>query len=131
MKTIVKFFDYVEDKLRSLLSRHPILYGLIGGIGIVLFWRGVWHTADEFAFLTGPVSFIIGAVLLLLIGVFVSVFIGDQIIISGLKHEEKEIDKELGKAETEIHSEKDMLREIDAHLENIQTQLKKKKRTTK
>ena len=43
---ISRFFDKLEDRVRSWLSHQPILYALIGGIGIVLFWRGVWHTAD-------------------------------------------------------------------------------------
>ena len=45
-KNIVKFFDKLEDKTRAMLSRMPILYAFVGGIGVVLFWRGVWHTTD-------------------------------------------------------------------------------------
>jgi hypothetical protein len=40
------FFDKFEDHIRTHLSRYPIVYTIIGGIAIVLFWRGVWHTAD-------------------------------------------------------------------------------------
>ena len=46
-RKIVRFFDKLEDKIRGRLSHHPIFYALVGGIGVVLFWRGVWHTADD------------------------------------------------------------------------------------
>ena len=62
-KKIIKFFDKLEDVIRGHLSRFPILYGMLAGIGIVLFWRGVWHTADEYAFMTGPLTFIIGSII--------------------------------------------------------------------
>jgi len=43
---VIDFFDKLEDVIRGHLSRYPIAYTLIGGVAIVLFWRGVWHTAD-------------------------------------------------------------------------------------
>ena len=55
MKSIIKFFDKIEDKIRGKLSHYPIFYAFIGGVGIVIFWRGVWHTAD---FFTGSYFFL-------------------------------------------------------------------------
>jgi hypothetical protein len=52
---IFHFFDKLEDRVRGFLSRKPTLYAIIAGFAIVLFWRGVWHTADLFPVLTGPV----------------------------------------------------------------------------
>ncbi|MCX6718865.1 MAG: hypothetical protein NTZ38_00600 [Candidatus Taylorbacteria bacterium] len=46
LKNILNFFDKLEDVVRAHLSRYPIAYTFVGGIAIVLFWRGVWHTAD-------------------------------------------------------------------------------------
>ena len=92
-REIINFFDKLEDKIRGKLSHYPLVYAFLGGIGMVLFWRGVWMPADEFSFLTGPVSIIISVSVLLLIGLFASFFVGDQIVISGLRKEKKLIEK--------------------------------------
>ncbi|MDO8481512.1 MAG: hypothetical protein Q7S75_00305 [bacterium] len=102
---VSKFFDRLEDRVRGHLSHYPIPYAIIGAVGVVLFWRGVWHTADLFAFMTGPVSTLIGVCILLLTGLFVSFFIGDNIIIAGLKREKKLAEK----TELEIETEKEEL----------------------
>ena len=126
IKNIIKFFDKIEDKTRSFLSRHPIIYAFIGGIGIVLFWRGVWHTADLFPFLNGPVSIIISIIILLITGLFVSFFIGHSIILSGLKQEKKIEEKEISEIETEmdiLKKEKDLVNGIYSRLEKIEKTL--------
>ena len=88
-KKIVRFFDKLEDHVRVALSHYPIIYTIIGGFSIVLFWRGVWMTADYFPFLNGPVSIIISVSILLVTGLFVSFFITDRIILTGIKQEKK------------------------------------------
>jgi len=77
-------------------------------------------TADMFNFMTGPVSVIIGIVTLLLIGLFVSFFIGDQIIISGIKAERR-IDE---KTEEEIRHEIITFGNIKNDLDEIKNQIK-------
>jgi hypothetical protein len=148
---IYKFFDKLEDKVRGKLSHKPIIYGFIGGIGIVLFWRGVWHTADYLSeliyystsygpgFITsiearwwdGPLSFLIGSILLLITGLFVSSFIGNEIIISGLKGERKMTEK----TEEEIKQESELIqgtisqiKEIREHIEEIDKIIKEIKK---
>jgi len=120
MEKIIKFFDKLEDKIRRKLSRRPIIYASVGSVGIILLWRGVWMTADMFNFMTGPVSVIIGIVILLLIGLFVSFFIGDQIIISGIKAERR-IDE---KTEEEIRHEIITFGNIKNDLDEIKNQIK-------
>ncbi len=115
-----EFFDKLEDHIRNWLSRRPILYALFTGTGVILFWRGIWHTADMLVhsyaayapgiginwdgmvWWDGPLSIVVGLIILLLCGVFVSSFIGNEIIISGLKREKKfseKIESELEKIE--------------------------------
>ncbi len=97
MKKIVSFFDKLEDKIRGKLSRRPIGYSLLGGILVVLFWRSVWETADILMrtdtilgfILYPPILLVITVTGLLLTGLMVSTFIGDRIILSGLRHEKK------------------------------------------
>ncbi|MEK7635993.1 MAG: hypothetical protein AAB405_02800 [Patescibacteria group bacterium] len=116
VKIIVKFFDRLEDKVRASLSRRPIVYTFIGAVAIVLFWRGVWMTADMFEFMNGPVSILLSVALLLLTGLFVSFFIGDRLLISGLKQEKKIAEK----TELEIRTETDLINEIKIRLEKIE-----------
>jgi hypothetical protein len=146
--SIFHFFDKLEDKVRSRLSRKPIAYAFIAGAGIIIFWRGVWHTTDfvmqssfsilypdsstslgAFMWWDGPLSIVIGAVLLLMTGAFVSSFIGSEIIITGIKGEKKLTEKteaELEASESVVEHVKKEVDEMTKKLEEIEEELKKK-----
>ncbi len=127
-KKIVKYFDRLEDRIRGRLSRYPIIYTGIGGVAIVLFWRGVWMTADQimkilpiqYAWLDGPLSVVISSFILLITGLFVSFFVTDKIIVSGIRQEKKLVEQ----AEVEIHKEADTLKIIKTEVHNIEDELK-------
>lgn len=112
IKTITKFFDQLEDAIRQRLSRRPIVYAFIAGLAIVLFWRGVWTLADLFAFMTPGVSLIVSIGLMLLTGTFVSFFIGERLIFSGLKKEKRSDQKTEEEFSQEEASRKIILTEI-------------------
>ncbi len=118
---IICFFDQLEDKIRISFSHYPIAYAFVGGVGVVLFWRGIWETADLFPWFTGPLSIVVGFLILLLSGLLVSVFIGDSIIMSGFNREKKLAEK----TESEVRSEKDTIQYVVKELEEIDTDLKK------
>lgn len=118
-KHFVSYFDKLEDKIRFRLSRNPIVYALVGAIGIILVWKGVWEMAAAFSWLHGAASFLLGTVILLLSGLLVSFFIGDSILISGFKKEKKLMEK----AESEVHSEMEILDEIRVRVERIEKEL--------
>jgi len=125
MKGLIKFFDKLEDKVRGKLSHYPILYAVLGGIGVVLFWRGVWHIADELN-LGSIASMVIGSVILLITGVFVSEFIGSKIIMSGIEGEEKISEKakaELETEETELDDIKTTLDRVEQKISNLEKEL--------
>ncbi len=122
---ILHQFDKLEDRVRGYLSNYPIIYALIGGLGIVLFWRGVWITADYFAgdklgtIWDGPFTTLISIIILLTTGIFVASFIGEQIIISGLKGEKKLIEK----TKTELEASESAVAKILIKLEKIESRL--------
>lgn len=128
MRSLIKFFDKFEDHTREKLSRVPILYGIIGGTALVLFWRGIWHTADILerkggiwgALFDAHMSVGLSAVVLLATGLFVSFFIGDRIILSGLTHEKKIEEK----TESEVRAEGTLLLDMYKKLERIEGELK-------
>lgn len=98
---IVRFLDKIEDKIRQRLSKRPAFYALIAGVAIVLFWRAVWNLADMFSFMTPIFSLILSVVVMLLTGTFVSFFIGERLLLSGLR-QEKRIDE---KTQEEVQEE--------------------------
>jgi hypothetical protein len=148
LRDLIKFFDRLEDKTRTKLSHWPILYAFIGGTGVVLFWRGVWHTTD---FLTerfilgippnqsinlpfpfwwdGFFSLVIGTFLMLLTGLFVSNFIGNEIIISGIRGEKKVAEKTESELENEVatlHKIQQTLNALVKKVDQIEEKLKNK-----
>jgi len=145
-KKIYNLGDRLEDIVRGRLSHYPIIYAFIGGAGIIIFWRGVWHAVDYFTeffiaddsvasasihklpWWDGPLSILIGTVLLLTIGLFVTSFIGNEIIISGLKKEKKITEKteeEIGDDLKEDEKIKHEIHKMNSRLKRMSKILKK------
>lgn len=117
LKRVVSFFDKLEDKVRIRLSHSPILYSLIGAVGIILLWKGVWEIAEAVPALHGIGSVAAGVIILLASGLLVSFFIGDSIILSGFKREKKLTER----TEEEIlTTEKAQAAEILSKLDHMQ-----------
>lgn len=141
INNVYKFFDKAEDFFRRFLSRRPIFYAFIAGIGVVLFWRGVWHSVDFWVgyysrqnsinvgidsaglpWWDGLLSFVVGSAILLLTGPFVSSFLGNELIISGLRGEKKLAEK----TEDEVESEMEKISKIQKEMAGIKKLLAKK-----
>ena len=126
--SVNSFFDKLEDRMRAVLARVPIIYAFLGGVGIVLFWRGVWHFADKLEALGGwwgivfsaEGSTVLSIVVLLLIGLFVSFFVGDVIILYRVKKEKKLVER----TRAEIATELTEIEQIEKKLEIIEIEIK-------
>jgi hypothetical protein len=135
IEAITRFFDKLEDKVRVRLSHRSVLYAFIGGATQVIFWRGIWHTSDFI--MTGnwylseargfwgwvfyePVSLVWSTAILLLTGLFVSGFIGERIIISGLKKEKKVTDR----TEEEVQKEENKINLLNTKIDLLMNELK-------
>ncbi len=128
MERIIIFFDKLEVRIRGKLSHYPVLYAFVGGVGVVLFWRGVWHTADDMD-LGSILSLIIGFIILVVTGVFVAEFIGNKLIISGLIGEKKLETKEEGEIETEetqLRNLQNTLNRVEKKLSELEGEVEKK-----
>ena len=127
LKQIYNYFDKLEDRVRARLSRSPILYTFIAGFGIVLFWRGVWHTGDILEaqggiwaiLFSGPGSIVVSVLVLLVTGLFVSFFVGDAIIMSGLKKEKKSTEH----TEEEVKKESEKINHMEAVLDKLEKEV--------
>ncbi len=125
VKSVIDFFDKLEDKIRGHLSRYPIVYAFIGGVSVVLFWRAVWHTADILQAKGGwleiifyePYNLVIATAIMMATGLFVSFFIGDTILMAGLKGQKKATEKTKQEVEAE-----------EQELNNIRTSIKEMKK---
>jgi len=151
IRFIIRYFDKLEDKVRSRLSHRSILYALIGGSLTVMFWRAIWHTSDKIMygenfsdmfneasiilktngfwsfFFYEPITLIWTIIFLLITGLFVSIMIGDRIILSGIKHE-KRVDE---KTEEEIKKEEEEIKNIMQKISTIAGDLKEVKELLK
>jgi hypothetical protein len=123
MKKVFKFINKSINKTRKKLSKKPVLYSIIAGAFIVLFWRGIWHTTDiletkggilGFIF-SGPVSIILSLIVLLFIGVFVSEFVGDVFLMYGFK-KEKEV---MSKTKDDVEVEKKNIENVEQVIDDL------------
>lgn len=73
----------------------------------------------------GPLSIIVGSGLLLITGIFVSNFIGNEIILSGLRGEKKLAEKTADEIKTEIGAIGEIKQEVQKISEKLDQLIKK------
>lgn len=121
-RKIHHYFDKLEDKVRGKLSKSPLVYSFIGAVATVSIWRGVWMVSDSWN-VPAWLSLVGGILLAMLTGLFVSFFIGDNIVISGLQ-QEKRVDE---KTKDEIIKEEHEIEEVKRDIKEIKEILLKNK----
>ncbi len=128
----MQFLTKLERAIRRRLKRHPLLYAFVAGVGVVLFWRGVWHFADFLALnfisandtttsidwasgLDSALSLVVGGLLLLSTGLFVSELLSGEVLITRTEKEEEIT----GKTEKGVERESAELPHIEEEIHHI------------
>ncbi len=114
-------FLKIEERARRAFEEYPFIHAFLAGVGVILFWRGVWEIAD-INNLNPVVSIILGVLILGGIGLFIQTFIGNTLIIKKIKHEvemEKENKKEVKQFEKEIIKEEITLNHLFTQINEL------------
>ncbi len=125
MKSITKTFLDIEEKARQFFVRIPFIQAFLAGIGVIIFWRGVWEGLDRIG-VTPVNSIILGALILGAVGVFIQTFIGNTIIIREVKQEKQVEKKAIKEIEGEVTTEETTLAQLSAKLDRIEGLIEKK-----
>jgi len=118
MKSITKILLNAEESARLYFEKTPFIQAFLAGIGVIIFWRGIWEWLDMNQ--VSPVtSVVIGSLILLCVGVFVQTFIGNTIIIKNVEQEERFEKKAIKQMEGEVDSEEVTLSSLSAQLDEL------------
>lgn len=117
-KKAISVFNKLNNKIKSRLSDRPILYAAVAAIGIVLLWRGIWMIADDIG-VSGWTSAIVGVAVLLITGVFVSAFVGNKTLLTGLQDQKKMSKEEKKCLELDLQHEHEAINNINESLQDI------------
>lgn len=108
--------------LREKLKKHHVFYAFLGGIGIVLFWHGIWESLNliyrnvtsYLKYIGHPVtSLIVGSLILAVTGLYVFELIGRDARAFEEKYESKldelkKIEKVMAEEEIQEQTEEDL-----------------------
>jgi len=95
---IKKFFVYTRLSFSLFLRKYIFLYALLSGIGIVLFWHGLWGMSDwiihqfnaQHHFTPFLITAVLGALILYSLGLFLDQTIGDKNSLQNIEDMEME-----------------------------------------
>lgn len=124
MTFITKTLLTVEEKARKFFERIPFIQAFLAGVGVIIFWRGIWEWLDQNN-VSPLVSVIIGTGILAGVGVFVQTFLGNTIIIREVRHEERSGKAAVQKIAGEIATEEITLEKLSAKLDQLIEQSKR------
>ncbi len=117
----------IEETARKFFERIPFMHAFLAGVGVILFWRGVWELAD-IQKLDPIASIILGSFLLGGIGLFIQTFVGNSIIIKTVKKEErteKQTEKKAELALEEVEREEITLIQLSKKIDELNNKIDK------
>jgi len=118
-------FLKLEEKSRHRFEKLPFTHAFFAGVGVVLFWRGIWEVADRLQ-LNPYWSVVLGSLVLMILGLFLQTFVGNTLIIKKVESERKidqKAETDLKKVQQEIDVEEITLDVLARRLENIESKL--------
>lgn len=122
MRYFTNIFLTIEENARSYFEHIPFIHAFLAGIGVVLFWRGVWEYADRLH-IHPLISLGVGILLLGALGLFLQTFVGNTIIIKNVKKEvglEKVGEKKIEHMVQEVDKEEVTLAHISDQLQKLE-----------
>ena len=118
-------FLKLEEKSKHRFEKLPFTHAFFAGVGVVLFWRGVWEVADKLE-LNPYWSIFLGSLVLMILGLFLQTFVGNTLIIRKVESE-KRLDQKTGtdlkKVQQEMDVEEVTLEFLLRKLESIESSL--------
>ena len=118
MKSITRKLLEAEDSARNYFEKFPFVQAFFAGIGVIIFWRGVWELLD-IKRISPITSIVIGSLILLCVGVFVQTFIGNTIIIKNVKQEESLEKRAIKEMEGEVDVEEITLASLASKIDEL------------
>lgn len=125
MRYITNTFLSIEDRARAFFERFPFVHAFLAGVGVILFWRGVWELADYFQ-IHPVISVFAGIVLLVAIGLFIQTFVGNAIIIKSVTHSAAVDKKILHEIESEVVGEEVTLLTLNKKIDALAKKFEEK-----
>lgn len=125
MNFLTKKLLGMQQRARKYFEQFPFLQAILAGVGVIVFWRGIWEGLDRTG-VSPLVSIIIGIIILGAVGVFVETFIGNTMIIKEVLQEEKVGKKNMKEVTSEEKSENASLAEISTKLDQIIKKMEEK-----
>jgi len=125
MRYFTNIFLKIESKARAYFEHFPFLHAFLAGVGVILFWRGVWEVADKVGIHYGW-SILLGVLILFVIGLFVHTFVGNAIIIKNVEREkqlEQKTRTDIEKVQKEEELEEITLEILAKKLESIESKI--------
>ena len=117
-RPITNFLLRIENNARAFFEQVPFIQAFLAGVGVIIFWRGVWEWLDLMG-VTPLISVLLGSLILGGVGVFLQTFIGNTIIIKNAKQEEKVEKKVLKAIEGEEETEEITLRQLSMKIDML------------
>jgi hypothetical protein len=122
MKYVTNIFLRIEERARTYFERVPFLHAFLGGVGVVLFWRGIWELADRIQ-IDPIVSIVVGSLLLGAIGLFLHTFVGNAIIIKNVEKDKRmttRAEHEIAAVEKDIKQEGATIDQLSAKIDQLE-----------